>query len=79
MTADQAENIVDALSEYGVDAEVREDYSGRGMYGNSVPAIVINDERVLMTIGYVGATLDIELEDLPRRTDSMGRDSIIVY
>ena len=75
MTTEQANEIADNCA---VDVEVREGYSGRGMYGKEVTGLVVESASDLIAIGYAAAEAAIELSDLPHRTDSMGR-SIIVY
>ena len=78
------ENVVDVLS-YDQDVELREDYSGRGMYGNKCLAIV-TDNRTDMElplvfveeiIGRLDCDVDMALaiarEILPDRVDNMGR------
>jgi hypothetical protein len=76
MTLEQAEGIVDYMDrELGVEAVVRETYSGRGMFGKSVPAIVTDN---IIAVGYAAAALDVPYQDCPRRTDSMGT-SLVVY
>ena len=75
MTFDEAEGIVDLMVDEGYEAEVRAEYSGRGMYGKTVVGIVADD---IVLIGYFAAKAGVEIDDLPRRQDSMGT-SIVVY
>lgn len=75
MTTEQAQEIADNCS---VDVEVREGYSGRGMYGRKVTGLVVADVSDLIAIGFAAAEAGIDMDDLPHRYDSMGR-SIIVY
>ena len=78
------ENVVDVL-QYDQDAELREDYSGRGMYGKECLAIV-TDNRIDMKlplifveeiIGRIDCDADRALaiahEIVPDRVDNMGR------
>ena len=78
------ENVVDTLA-YDQDAELRNDYSGRGMYGDKCLAIV-TDNRIDMElplifveeiIGRIDCDADKALavarEILPNRIDNMGR------
>lgn len=78
MTIEQANEIEDVLVDLGYEVEVRDDYSGRGMYGATVPAFVADDTGVMTAIGYAAAIAEVPLEDLPRRTDSMGR-GVVIY
>lgn len=41
MNIDQAKRIVAKLKNNGVACEVRESYSGRGMFGRTTPAVVV--------------------------------------
>lgn len=80
MTLEQAEALVDALGDLSIEAELRAEYSGRGMDGKAVPAIVIYDEsRGLVGLGYAAREAGVEFADLPRRRDSMGHDGIVIY
>lgn len=54
-------------------------YSGRGMYGKSCPAIVIDDMTDLLRLGVELGVNGLNETGLPgTSTDSMGRD-IVVY
>jgi len=78
------ENVVDTLS-YDQDVELREDYSGRGMYGNKCLAIVTDNrtdmELPLVFVEEIIGRLDCDVERalaitreiLPDRVDNMGR------
>ena len=94
MKLDFAEKIVDMMQNFGVEAELRKEYSGRGMMGKSVAAIV-TDAKNGPLIGYYGALVVAEAEkdgddgveamqdfdaksELPRFCDTMGM-SIIFY
>ena len=72
------EAAVEFLNDEGYDAEVREDYSGRGMYGKTTPAIVTEAPAALVgyAIGLVAEDLaltDCNPKDLvPVRSDNMG-------
>lgn len=79
-----AQALIDLLYDAGL--EVREDYSGRGMYGKTCVGFVVENGAELRTVAeLVGNEEDeytrAELVILFRqaRTDSMGRDSTIVY
>jgi hypothetical protein len=70
MTIEQAQRIASYMEgNLNCEAEVREDYSGRGMYGKTVPAIVTDNA---VALGYAAGVLGIPDEDLPTRRDSMG-------
>jgi phage gp45-like len=77
MTVDEAHAIVQQLQEEGVDAEVMEDYSGRGMFGRTCPAIT-GERAILTEIGYAASQIGMARSDVPSRTDSMGL-GIVVY
>lgn len=71
---------------------IRENYSGRGMYGKETTAIVCSDLMAIMaaiaceTVERLGYNNDTEdeaadmFEDIRHlQTDSMGRSSIVIY
>lgn len=87
--------VIDALEEMGEDPEesIRDDYSGRGMYGTTCAGLVL-DSSALIFMVQLGAVISRELTDDDERedmmnalinmtdkaqTDSMGRYSQIVY
>ena len=79
------ERTVELINEAGEDAEFRPDYSGRGMYGSTCPAIVTGMPAVkvgiLFMVGYqdvVGMDSDPgnAMFDAPTRSDSMGLDTV---
>lgn len=78
LTVEQAHELVDALNAESIEAEVSEGYSGRGMYGSEVVGIILPSTANLIALGFLAADCGIELDDLPKRTDSLGR-GIIVY
>lgn len=71
----QAQAIVAAMTEAGYEAEVREDYSGRFMYGATCPGIVTNCASM---IGFFAGSIGMELKEVPMRCDDMG-SSVVVY
>lgn len=81
MNTDQAYEIQDEAWDLGVDIDVREDYSGRGMYGKKVVAFVTAGDvslvKAAIAIGYAGDLINIPFQDLPTRVDSMGRGYVI--
>ena len=87
LTVDQAEELVDAVynyTDYRGDLEVREGYSGRGMYGTEVVAFVADSNEALIALGYALGYLagndfgSYPYKDLPTRVDSMGL-GIVIY
>lgn len=70
---DNAENYVGGWTEI----EVREDYSGRGMYGKSVPAVVA-DNDIRPALFYAAGELGIDFDEVPQRLDSMGL-GVVIY
>jgi hypothetical protein len=79
MNLDEAQEVVDVLDfEFGIEAEVREDYSGRGMYGNTVVAFVVGSGEEI-AVGYALGMVGVAIGDIPDRIDSMGRDSVVIY
>lgn len=78
------QELIDILEQY--DIEVRSNYSGRGMYGAECVGFVVNEDVLLATVAEMVAEIEDEDErqELARlfrraKTDSMGRDSVIVY
>lgn len=64
--------------------EPREGYSGRGMYGHTVLAVILDaSSDVLPFCQELGAWLAENGYDdalpIPLETDSMGRDAVVVY
>jgi hypothetical protein len=65
--------------------ELRQNYSGRGMFGRETTAIVCENIMTVMAaimceLNYSAEEWTIDFEDIRfLRTDSMGRDSIIIY
>lgn len=57
--------------------EVRDDYSGRGMYGKSVPAVV-SDDDIRPALFYAAGVLGIDYSEVPQRIDSMGL-GVVIY
>ncbi len=82
---------VELMDESGYPADYRADYSGRGMYGDTTPAIVTEHETMIgwaiagVVAGEVPVHDDMEYfleasrDLIPRRTDQMGRSSTIFY
>lgn len=77
--------FAELLVEYGNDLELREDYSGRGMYGRSTSGVVGSMNDLLYAIGEILEYGDEDEIEIVRegcrdgvRTDSMGL-SMIIY
>ncbi len=74
-----AEQVVELLDGEGYDdIEVRESYSGRGMYGSEVVAFVADSTSAITAIGWAFGNLGLDLADVPTRTDSMGL-GVVIY
>jgi hypothetical protein len=76
LTVEQAEQIVEYLEDMDIDANVRAEYSGRGMYmyGSTCVGIVVGD---VVAVGYAAGALGIDWDDVPHRTDNMGLSTIV--
>jgi hypothetical protein len=87
MKLEIAEMIVDQLQNMGIEAELRDDYSGRGMFGKITAGIVTDGKNGPM----IGFALALAISDqsgeealhdfdasreLPRNIDSMGLSTI---
>lgn len=75
-----AEAVQEAADNAGIDCDLREDYSGRGMYGRSTYALVFNDmSDALAAMLWVNPNpLDLDWGGPLFSTDSMGR-GIVIY
>lgn len=86
MKLETAQLLSDTAWDSGIESEVREDYSGRGMYGESTSGVVVNSvedfvRMVALTVAYIedfDEREDFATEIQNIKTDSMGR-SVIVY
>ena len=65
MTLRRAKNIVKKLSENGIEVELREDYSGRGMYGRTTAGVILENAWSLS-----------EAEKICRGLKSVNRDGM---
>lgn len=77
-----SQKLIDILENAGL--EVRPNYSGRGMYGEQCVGFVVEESQLLRTVAELVFFADDDREQVAKlfrraRTDSMGRDSIIVY
>jgi|TARA_R110002124_G_scaffold279801_2_gene452645 hypothetical protein len=69
-----AKAIVEELETEGIDATVREDYSGRGMYGRETAAVSTRySEDIFATIGVLG----LRLRRSNLNVDSMGLGKVV--
>jgi hypothetical protein len=80
-----ARAIVQAADDLGIEAKLREEYSGRGMYGKCTAGIVVSDlTSIIAAAAQAGRDMDDDeaadfIDALDKlKTDGMGR-SIIVY
>jgi len=82
LTIRQYDALVSAVSSADVEADVRPDYSGRGMYGTLCIGIVAKDTDDLMyRLGshLAGTTLGSILADQRKSHDDMGLDEIVYF
>jgi len=84
MTKEQAEFVAQLLEDDDCEAEVREEYSGRGMYSRTTAGVVTDADiadilRILWERVRDGYIEDSDFPEAPNnlRTDSMGRRTII--
>jgi hypothetical protein len=91
LSVEQARRLAEDASDFlQEEVEVREDYSGRGMYGREVVAFVseASAASVGVALGFAagvaferaearGDDADFDFDDLPTRVDSMGRGTVI--
>lgn len=80
MNTDLANALADAIIEYGEEASVRHDYSGRGMYGEATSAVVVDNDRVVLPAVMFSVHLftDFEPDHFLFSQDSMGQ-GIVLY
>jgi len=99
ITREQLDDIFDASGLYETDeqaerdydwgdndsdaVEIREDYSGRGMYGTKCLGFVVSSQRTAyrLMVGLAAVLGTDEASDIARRaqSDSMGRDMIVYF
>jgi hypothetical protein len=83
LTANDLELITEILEQHDVGTVMQ--YSGRAMYGDQCLGIVTEDEAstfLILGLELAGASyrsLGLTLSRSGMRTDSMGRDSVVVY
>lgn len=94
-TLEMAQELLDEMWDWtNEEVEIRDDYSGRSMYGKTCVAFVIDGDttKVLIAMGFAAGRLSanadeaddkdslwygFEARNLPNRTDSMGRGTVI--
>lgn len=84
MKLDVAEQIVQSAESMGIEAELRDDYSGRGMYGETTVAVVISSwTKFAAAVAQAAVDSIIPGEVIKEvrkaRWDQMGRDDVVVY
>lgn len=93
MKKEIAEAILEASETIGLNLEMREDYSGRGMYGDKTHAIVGDADEFRQATCYAAVmitqsedeedsqvTVDEYIEAMAKiRTDNMGRSDLVWY
>lgn len=82
MQLEAAQFLIDAANYAGIEAEIYENYSGRGMRGESTAGVVVENPIALLgaAIEYAAEGDDRDLSgwDLHKlKTDSMGLSSIL--
>lgn len=84
-TAAIYQQACEILQEADHSASMREEYSGRGMYGATCPAIVTDAAgplvgwAVTVAAGDQNISLDDAVLEVPTRQDNMGRDEMVYY
>ena len=76
MDIEQAEGIIDALTDAGIDADLIEGYSALGMFGRQTAAVTTNTRAGMLLIGWAAGKSGMEPDAVERlRTD----DLVVVY
>lgn len=79
----ERKHVIAALEDAGLEQEaLREDYSGRGMYGKECPGLVGSRKEFVRFYIRLAAQIGAdEAEDLANaaREDSMGREEIVYW
>jgi len=79
---EQVDEIALWVTDQGVEAEPRYDYSGRGMYGKTCIGFTMpGDGALLLGMALMAVLDEDEATEMARmlRTDSMGRDTIFYF
>lgn len=78
------ETAAEMLQAEGWDSDFRPDYSGRGMYGTTCPAIVTDAPAVVVGVAFcmamdeLGMSVGDPFRAVPQRSDNMGL-SMVYY
>lgn len=82
LTTEQAETILGILQRTDPEAEMRTDYSGRGMYGSECLGYVVSNPAIVGSAVALGLT-DTELDPMAlmasSRQDDMGLGTIVYF
>jgi len=85
MKAKTADALKEAADSMGIELQVRDDYSGRGMYGKTTHAVVGELNTIFQCIAFAASDIvdednldDFTWEMGKLRRDSMGFD-IVIY
>lgn len=75
--------LAEILAEHNFDIQVREDYSGRGMYGKTTTGVVCDDSEIFEAIASIMTECNEDEREYVAnqirygfRTDSMGYNTI---
>ncbi len=89
MYLDTANVLKEIIEDLGEECTVREDYSGRGMYGKETSAIVIDNQNLItMALARkihskeeIDSTFIDAMEELQHGfdVDNMGKDKVVIY
>lgn len=72
-----ARRLTEALINAGIGVQLRETYSGRGMFGATTPALVL-DPADLVEMGRIAGSIGLKSPEIPKRRDNMGAN-VVVY
>jgi hypothetical protein len=90
MKLEVAQKIVEAADMIGLDVQIREGYSGRGMFGKSTTGLVGSKTDIVRSIAKAafeigaysldpGADFEEFYDELDLTWDNMGKDHLITY
>ena len=78
MDIETAEQIVESLEDEGRNASLRDDYSGRGMYGEGTAAVVTDEPAGVGLIFWAAGRAEVEFYEVERfRTDRIGLGTVV--
>ena len=72
-----AEKMIDACNEEGIELEIYEEYSGRGMYGKTTTGIVIAQNDPMEDVMVACRKHDVNIRSSEFQKDSLGLSKII--